>query len=289
MDWRYLPPMQALKAFAAYAQTGSVQAAGEALNVTHAAISQQIRNLEGFLGVELLDRSGRQARLTEPAEELARTLNQSFERMSEAALNIMTREAARPLVVATTPTFAAHWLIPRLAEFRALHPGIDIVFDARAELVDVAGGQADLAIRFGKGNWPSLDSKRLAQTRMCVVAAPELMPGGVVSCLEDLSQFALLHEVGASESTRWLERRGFSGVGNAGRVTLPGNLTLDAARAGQGIAVVATLWVQADLDAGRLVQLYEDPEEVGYYLLTPLSEPRPALKAFCKWALGHAG
>ena len=176
MDWTDLPPLSALRAFAAYAETGAVQKAGDKLNVSHAAISQQIRNLENHLGLRLLDRSGRSASLTEEGRALASALETGFGEIARTVAQLTGSEQARPLHVSTTPSFAANWLMPRLADFRSRHPEIDIVIDPNPALCDPTPGGVDIAIRYGNGHWPGMEARLLIPSAMAVVAAPAPLP-----------------------------------------------------------------------------------------------------------------
>ncbi|MGH1576541.1 LysR substrate-binding domain-containing protein [Planktotalea sp.] len=283
MNWREFPPMSALRAFSAYAETGSVQRAGDALSVSHAAISQQIRNLEAHLDVQLLDRKGRQARLTIEGRDLADALRQGFSLIAEEVEKLTGIQDARPLTVSTTPSFAANWLVPRLADFRSKHPEIDVVIDANPMAVDLKESKMDLAIRFGKGSWSGFETKLLAKTRRVAVAAPSFICDDCPTSPSDLARFPILQEVGTSESSLWLAKHGVCEAGQGGRIILPGNLTLDAARTGQGITVTAEIWVKADLESGRLVKLFEDDEDFGYFTVTRPGVQRSALKSFLRW------
>lgn len=283
MKWRDLPSMSSLRAFAAYAETGSVKKAGDALNVSHAAISQQIRNLETHIGVQLLDRSGRKAQLTTDGRCLSETLQSAFGAIAEEVSKLTGAEAARPLTVTTTPSFAANWLVPRLAGFRQKHPEIDVVIDANPKIVAIEAIGVDIAIRFGRGDWQGVEVNLLATTRRVAVAAPSFICDDRPTSPADLARFPILQEVGTSESSLWLAKHGVCEAGQGGRIILPGNLTLDAARAGQGITVTAEIWVKSDLETGRLVKLFEDDEDFGYYTVTRNGPHRAALKSFLSW------
>ncbi len=283
MEWRNLPPMSALRAFAAYAQYGSLQQAGDALNVTHAAISQQIRNLETRLGLTLLDRSARQGRLSAEGKVLADVVLAGFDAMAEQVAQLTGDEEARPLTVTTTPSFAANWLVPRLADFRMKHPEIDVVIDANPAPVALGGSGPDVAIRFGQGDWAGTDALLLIATRRVAVAAPSFVRADRPASPVDLARFPILQEVGTSESSLWLAKHGVPEAWQGGRIILPGNLTIDAARMGQGITVTAEIWVRSDLESGRLVKLFEDDEDFGYYIVTRANALRPSARAFVKW------
>ncbi|WP_299286424.1 LysR family transcriptional regulator [uncultured Tateyamaria sp.] len=284
MDWRDLPPLAALRAFAAFVETGSVVEAGAALNVSHAAISQQLRALEAHLGVSLLDRSGRAMVLTPDGEILAQGCSDGFASIARAVALVTGAEAARPLHISPTPSFAAAWLMPRLSEFRAVHPGINLVLNPTADLVTLSPGGVDVSIRYGVGGWDGLDDELLLETSMVVVAAPALVAGHDTTDLTRLGELPWLEEVGTSESTRWLETKGAMGGLRGVLTQVPGNLMLDGARDGQGLAVTVRAFVEADIQAGRLIVLHEDAiPGAGYHLVTRPGVPRPALRAFVKW------
>lgn len=284
MEWRSLPPLAALRAFAAFVDTGSVVAAGQALSVSHAAVSQQLRALEAHLGVSLFDRSGRAMRLTPDGEILAQGCADGFASIARAVALVTGAEAVRPLHISPTPSFASAWLMPRLSEFRVKHPEIDLVLNPTSDIVTLSPGGVDLSIRYGVGGWDGLDSELLVPTSMVVVAAPELIAGRDVSAPSHLGVLPWLEEVGTTESSRWLSQRGVADMPRGPVTQVPGNLMLDGARDGQGLAVTVRNFVAADIAAGRLVVLHEDATEgAGYYLVTRPGVLRPALRDFIRW------
>ena len=214
---------------------------------------------------------------------LSHALEVGFGAIAQEVSKLTGAEDARALTVSTTPSFAANWLVPRLAGFRHKHPDIDVVIDANPQMVAIDSTGVDVAIRFGKGDWQGLDVQLLAKTRRVAVAAPSFICDDCPTSPADLARFPILQEVGTSESSLWLAKHGVCEAGQGGRVILPGDLTLDAARAGQGITVTAEIWVKGDLDAGRLVKLFEDEEDFGYYTVTRSGVHRAALKAFLHW------
>ena len=159
MDWLKFPPLASLRAFAAFTEKRNVVQAGEALNVSHAAISQQLCALETFLGVALLDRSGKSLTLTADGEHLARAVQLGFGAISSAVSDLVQSGSDRPVHVSLTSSFAASWLMPRLPAFRSEHPDIDLVLDPSPELVELRPGGVDVAIRYGAGGWPGVQSR----------------------------------------------------------------------------------------------------------------------------------
>jgi LysR family transcriptional regulator, glycine cleavage system transcriptional activator len=286
--WRSLPPLAALRAFAAFAETGSVVRAGEALNVSHAAISQQLRALEAHLGLALIARQGRELALTAEGRLLAEAATTGFDGIARVVELLTGAEAGRPLQITTTPSFASGWLMPRLADFRARHPEVDLTIDPSGTLQPLGPGGHDIALRFGSGGWPGVEAELLIRSGVVVVASPALVGDAPVGDIADLAGHPWMQELGTNEASAFLERHGVARGAGGGLTSLPGNLMIDAARDGQGIAVIARAFVEADLAAGRLRLLHQDDSCTGYYLVTPKGVLRPAARAFVRWALRQA-
>ncbi|RUS59777.1 LysR family transcriptional regulator [Pseudorhodobacter sp. E13] len=283
-NWRDLPPLNALKAFAAFAEAGSVAQAGAATGVTHAAISQQIRALEQHMGLALVSRAGRELVLTAQGRMLADAALLAFGNVAELAASLTGADANRALHITTTPSFAIGWLMPRLADFRSHHPGIDLVIDPTPDLRQLGPEGADIAFRYGNGSWPGTEARLLVSSSIVAVAAPSLIAPAAVGSVADLADLPWLQELGTSEATAFLEKYGVERGARFGLTSLPGNLMLEAARAGQGVAVTARAFVEADIAAGRLHVVVEDDEREGYFLVTPAGVLRPPAKAFAQWA-----
>ena len=290
MDWRAFPPMASLRAFAALAEHGTLTEAGAALGVSHAAISQQLRSLEAHLGVPLVDRSGRALRMTEAGDVLAQACTDGFGTLSRAVADITGASDARALHITTTPTFAATWLMPRLPAFQAVHPGINLLIDPTPAMVDLVPGGMDVAIRYGVPPWPGLEAQMLLHSPMVVVASPNLVEGMQINGPSDLADLPWLEELGTTESSNWLRKHGAQRGREWRFVQVPGNLLLDGARGGQGVAVTVRAFVEDDIRAGRLVELFEEPlEGAGYHVVTRPGVMRPALRAFHRWVMRQSG
>lgn len=283
MNWLEMPPLSSLRAFAAFAETGKVTAAGDALNVSHAAISQQMRNLETMLNVQLLDRSGRALMLTEQGQQLADALALGFGAIEGAVRDITNADADRPVHISCTPTLASAWLMPRLADFRAAHPDIDLMINPTPEVVALVPGGIDVALRFGGDDWPGVVSEPLLSSSIVIVAAPSLISDRMITQPSDLTAFPWLDEVGASESTRWLQSHGIEPRMVKGRIQLPGNMMLDGARNGQGVIITVQHFVQSDIDAGRLRILFQGRAGGSYYIVTRPGVLRTPVKTFVAW------
>lgn len=283
MDWQSLPPLTALRAFAALAETGGTAAAGARLNVSHAAVSQQIKQLEAHMGLVLVDRTGRNLRLTPEGQELAEALALGFGAIARAVETLSLRSSGRPLQISTTPSFAAHWLMPCLGDFRHRHPDIDLMIDPTPRMVALEPGGIDIAIRYGPGVWAGLQAELLFSSPIVAVAAPRLVEGRRIETPSDLAELPWLQEFGTNEASDWLRRRGVTRERAVGLMQVPGNLLLDGLRDGQGVAVTVLDWVRQDIAAGRLRLLFQDQEDSGYHVVTRPGVLRPAARAFVAW------
>lgn len=280
-----MPPLAALRAFSAFAEAGNVVDAGRALNVTHAAISQQIRALEGHLQVPLVDRSGRALEMTAEGRQLAQALTLGFGAIGAAVQELSGAGDARPLHVSVTPSFAAIWLMPRLPEFHAAHPEIDLMLDPSPGLVDLKPGGIDMALRYGRGGWPGLASEMLLETSIVVVGAPEFLARHPdVRSPADLAALPWLEELGTTEADKWMRRQGVDQRIVGQRVHVPGNLMLDGLRDGLGVAASTRMAVAADVAAGRLQVLFDEEETgEGYHIVTRPGVQRAPVRQFASW------
>ena len=283
MDWRSLPPLTALRAFSAFSETGTVVAAGEQLNVSHAAVSQQLRTLESFMGVSLVDRSARQMVLTVEGERLAKALRSGFQEISQCVRDLMQSDMDRAVQITTTPRFAASWLMPRLNDFQTRHPEINLMINPSPQLSNPEPGGIDVALRFGAGNWPSFDAEMLVATSMVVVAVPSLVEKCEIKDASDLLQFRWLQELGTDETHDWMQSHGVLD-GQVERISqMPGNLILDGVLNGQGLTITALSLVLDYVEAGQLKVLFQDEGDTGYHIVTRREAHRPAVKTFLTW------
>ena len=283
MDWLDIPPLNALRAFAAVAETRSLTNAAEMLNVTRPAISQQIRNLESHLGEPLLVRGRRGVTLTSQGQVLAHSLLTAFASIADATKQFSISEASRTLHVTTTPMFASSFLVPRLAAFRAAHPGIELMLNPTSELVDLELGGVDVAIRYGDGDWPGVDTELFFRGSFAVVAARSLIGDRKITEPSEILDYPILQELGSAEFADWITRQGLNPDPDAKITHMPGNLLLDELRRGEGIVATVPRFIKDDIRSGRWVVLFEDRQDSGYYILTRPSAHRPALRKFIHW------
>ncbi|MCD7058495.1 LysR substrate-binding domain-containing protein [Pelagibacterium xiamenense] len=280
-------PLNALRAFAAVHETGSVGAAADALNVTHGAISQHLRGLEDRLQRKLFTRSGNRLVMAPDAAELAAGLLGHLRAMA-ADIDSFRRDE-NILNITVTPHFAQHWLLPRIGDFAKRHPQIDLRINADAKLHDLAQGDFDAAVRHGDGAWPGLNCERLLESRHIAVAAPSALASVLVETPGDLVKLPwILDEDRDTEMAHWFAAHGVAHKTHTRITRLPSALTLTAALDGHGVAWLPRVYAAPYLATGRLVQLFAGDsrrEETGshYYLCWIDTRNGPALRAFRHW------
>ncbi len=290
---RRLPPLTALRAFEAAARHLSFSRAADELNVTHAAVSHQIKALEAYLGVPLFHRLTRAVRLTDAGRDYLPVLRESFDAIAEATGRILDGADGGRLTVSATPAFAARWLVPRLGRFYAAHPRIDVRIDPSMALVDFQRDDVDIAIRYGRGDWPGLRVERLLSLDMFPVCSPALLEGPEpLRCPADLARHTLLHDDLREDWRRWLLAAGVEGIDlSRGPTFNDTTLLMQAAAAGLGVAIAVSALVASDLAEGRLVRPFEISvaEEAGFYLVYPeVAAARAKVRAFRDWMLAEA-
>lgn len=300
-----LPPLPALRAFEAASRHLSFKLAAEELHVTPAAISQQIKSLETYLGLPLFLRLPRALELTAAAQAMLPQLRAGFEAIA-AAVDSTRTIVGGPLTVTAPPSFATRWLVPRLPRFLAAHPEIEFRLASSADTVDRPGdgkapdplldlrqAQSAIAIRYGIGSYPGYRVEALLTPAYIPVCSPRLLAETPLQQPADLARHLLLHDETLPEDTHqpnwsaWLTQAGCTTVdGQRGLRFSNAELALQAALDGQGIALILQPLAQADLDAGRLVipfpQALASP--YAYYLVMPEAlTARPPVAAFRDW------
>jgi LysR family glycine cleavage system transcriptional activator len=304
-----LPPLNALKAFEAAARHASFRKAARELNVSPAAISHQIKNLEETLGVQLFQRLSRGLKLSAAGQAALPLLRDGFGRLAEAVQQLREEDGRPPaLCVSAPPSLAAKWLVPRLSSYAALNPGLDIRLSATAAAIDGSAApvpandsfraeEADLAIRFGEGDWPGCRVEKLMDVSALPLCSPRLLEGErPLRRPDDLRHHTLLHDdtdyAGRPEWRAWLEAAGVDNIdATRGPRFNQAALALDAAAEGQGVALTLEPLARADLAAGRLaapfaVRLQLKP---AYYLVCPDgAAEEPGATEFRRWLLAEA-
>jgi LysR family glycine cleavage system transcriptional activator len=284
LDWRNFPSLTSLRAFEAAARHLSFSQAARELNVTHAAIAQQVRGLEEFLGKELVFREGRGLALTADGAKLAQGLAEGFRVIGNALVEIGETTPGSPVRVSLTPAFAAQWLMPRLKSFWSSHPDVPISLHPEKRIIDLRRENIDLGIRFGNGIWPGLDVEFLTAAHYAIVAAPNLLQDHSDLSPAGLSAMPWVIEEDWPEALSWLRSFGLRPDAMNISYIPTEELALSAARQGYGLHVEAAALVEQDVANGslRVVGSIKD-DSLAYYLVSRPGPKRPELKTFIKW------
>ena len=259
---RTLPPLNALRAFEAAGRLGSFKEAAAELHVTHGAVSQHVRLLEEWLGASLFERHNRRVVLTPAAEAYLAEVGPLFEQLSQATARYgLLETVSRTLSVNAPATFTLRWLVPRLAQFRAEHPDVDVKVETSNESVESLKEIYDVVIRGGPDTFYGYSMQLFLSEERLPVCSPALLQRLPLRTPDDLREHTLLH---TSSLPRlwpdWLARAQISALRPAATLTFDHfYLTLQAAIDGIGIAMGPTALVSDDLAAGRLVAPFAGP------------------------------
>jgi len=309
-----LPPLNALKVFEATARHSSVKKAAAELNVTPAAVSHQIKGLESYLGVQLFRRHNRALELTDAARASLPKLREGFDNLAQAVERLRAHQGSGMLTVSAAPSFAARWLMPRLHRFFEAHPEIDVRVSARLRQVsqgsrrgaaaerasiDAWLADSDVAILYGRGDYPGFRVDKLLALTITPICSPKLITGeNSLVRPADLRHQMLLHDDtgelydGVSFWEVWLKAAGVSGVEmGRGPHFSHAVLAFEAAVEGHGVVATMPVLAEADLHAARLVTPFalRVPLASAYYLVcSEAAATRPAVKAFRDWLLAEA-
>lgn len=287
-----LPPLNALRAFEAAARHLNFTRAGEELHVTHGAVSRQIKVLETFLGRELFIRRPRGLDLTAQGRQLAYTVAHALEELRRTVADVRLDTRQQVITVNTVPSLAARWLVPRIADYQARHPGMEIRVATSHALTDFSRDDVDIALRYGRPPWTGLHSEQLFDFCLSPVCAPSLTESGALREPADLARFTLLHDMSYAFWVRWLERAGVQTINaRTGPVLEDTNVLLQAAIEGQGVALAPLPLVHADLKAGRLVRPFEVtiPVDITFHIVCrPERRHDPLLAPFIDWLHAEA-
>jgi LysR family glycine cleavage system transcriptional activator len=288
MNWLKLPPLNSLRAFSAVAETKSFTLAADKLNVTHAAVSQQVKLLESRIGVPLVTREGRGTALTEDGRRLARDLDAGFSLIERGVERLVSDAAEQPVQVTMSPAFAVEWLMPKLIEFQRAHPEITLLLNPTSELVEPVPGGPDVAVRYRDKRRPVSDVPTVLVTDMIIVGTPDLVAGRPTSTPESLIDLPWLQELGTNEVADWFRYHGIVPDAPLNISHMPGNLIMSAVRRGDGITYSARAFFQEDIASGRIIELCSEPLFGLYYVKTQSGTVRPAVRTFVDWLMSNA-
>ncbi len=250
------PPLANLETVCLVAQAGSFSAAATASGITHGAISRRVAAVENWLGVPLFERHGRGVMLTPDGQRFVGQVEQAFDVIDGAADQWRTRTGARLVRLSVGSSFAQLSLFERLASLEAGPSPLKIQLDVGARNADIAGGEADLAIRYGRGHWPGLHAELLLPETLCPVAHPDIAARVKGDAPERLLAYPLLHDSDLTGWRAWFDGSGISLKGRAqDRRFEDYTLVLSAAESGLGIALARLPLATAWLKQSKLVRL----------------------------------
>lgn len=290
---RKIPSNSALMAFETAARHGSFARAADELSLTEGAISRQIGRLEGFLGVTLFERTGNRVRLLPHGERYAAQVRELLDRLDRDSQYLMSQPSgSASLDIATVPTFAMRWLIPRLPRFRQRNPNITVHLAERLEPFVLAGSGFDAAIHFEHPAWTGMRTHRLLHEVLVPVCHPALLSAGQEAT--ELDMLPRLHRRQNPDAwQRYVQDTGISLTNPAigARYDLHAML-IEAAMAGLGVALVPRLYVEAELAQGRLVAPWPAGKSISKTFCLVLPEPigltAEPMQAFAHWLLDEA-
>lgn len=290
-----LPSLDLLRGFEAAARLLSFTRAGEELHLTQSAVSRQIQELETQLGTPLFERRHRSLALTEAGRQFYATAAQVLATMRAATDRLRAQSGRRALAVTTTHSFAALWLIPRLAGFTRAHPAVDVRISADTRVQDLERDGLDVAIRHGPPSLAGPDAERLFGERVFPVCNPKLLQDKArpLKAPADLRHHVLLTYDDPDVRhpwlhwRSWLEVEGLSELKPAGRISFSGyEQIIAAAVAGHGVALGRTPLLKDALALGELVAPFKrsaDPARAYYAVVSPTAQGRPEVADFIAW------
>jgi len=287
-----LPPLQALRAFEAVARRASFKQAADELSVTPTAISHQIRQLETYLGRRVLDRTPRSVVVTTEGAALYEVTRAGFAAIAEVVVRIREGAGATRVTLSSTAAFLGHWLPARLAALHRDLPAIDLRLHASDAVVDLKSGGIDAAIRYGKGPFAN------AVTLCSDVFTPVCSPMLGIKTLADLRRTTLIHIDGrrrphlAPDWRRWCEKAKARQMDiTAGQHFPDSLLAVQAAIAGQGVAIVSRVLVSDALRAGLLVAPFPVtlPGDAYHFVCAEGLEDRADVSSLRAWFVRELG
>lgn len=294
-----MPSLDLLAGFEAAARHLSFTKAGEELFLTQSAVSRQIKDLEEQLGVPLFHRRHRALVLTDAGQQFYAAAAQVITTMRSATERLRSQSGRkRPLSVTTTHSFAALWLIPRLAGFTRTHPGVDVRITADTRVQDLERDGLDLAIRHGPPSLAGSNAVRLFGERVFPVCSPKLLKTNPLREPADLKNHTLLQYDDPDARhpwlhwKTWLEVAGIPDLRPAATLTLSGfEQIIPAALAAHGVALGRSPLVKDLLAEKKLVAPFKttaDPARAYFVIASKAAASRPEVHEFIEWLKGEA-
>jgi LysR family glycine cleavage system transcriptional activator len=282
----HIPSLATLRAFEAAARHRSFSRAGDELGLTHGAISHRIRELEEQVGERLFTRRGNTMEPTQAAGRYLASVRKALDLLT-ATFGTGAGDTVRTLRIAVLPSFASHWLVPRLHRFQTEHPDIAVSLDARLDVMPLGRGHADAAIRQGDGSWPGVHAERLIGETAFPVCAPAYRERMKIKVPHDLSRCHLLRHSWLPWTTWFTAARVDLPEPNDSAAFTDAGLLIDMAIAGHGVMLGRDVLAADALATGRLVRLFDTniPVAGAYWFVRPHAGGKLAkeITAFGEW------
>jgi LysR family glycine cleavage system transcriptional activator len=294
---RRIPPLNPLRVFESVARTENLTGSAHELHVTQSAVSRQIAVLETYLGVELLRRERHGVSLTRVGRAYADKIMPAFAAIAGATESLLKDTSQGALRLRTYTTFAAKWLIPRLPDFHARNPDIEVRISTAVPDVDFDRDPVDMAIQFGDGRWPNVRADLLVPDQIEPVCSPDFLARHAPDRKHPeslLRQCLLVSHYRRKDWDDWLAADGLQDMcADSPRMSFNSSvLTLEAAVHGLGIAIGQPRLLAAEFEAGLLLRPFAGTRwkplrrERAYYLLCPQHQRETRkTRAFREWLL----
>lgn len=296
---REIVPLNALRAFEAAGRHLSFVAAAKELHVTPAAISHHIKLLEDFIGTPLFVRRHRSIEITEAGQSCLEPLSESFQTIENVTMRLRAAHRCGPLRVRVAACLAPKWLLPRLNSFYRQYPNIDLEISVSSQIYEFRYNEMDVMMRLRSGDFSGMTVKPFMTEAVAPVCTPEFLARyGPVNSPADLLRLPLLHDDNLSvvptfpDWMKWLNAAGEpTPVDPAGHRFDSSSMVLDATLEGRGVSLGRSALVSHELEAGRLVRLFDFdyPVTHDYYLVYPHTTPRVReIECLHKWLMAEA-
>jgi LysR family transcriptional regulator, glycine cleavage system transcriptional activator len=284
-------PLASLRVFVIAAEELNFSRAGASLGLSTAAVSMQVRALEDYLCVKLFQRNGRRVSLSPQGESLLPRVRRALEDMESAIEALRAERQAGHLTISMLSSFLQMWMLPRVPDFYARHPSVELRIETSRTLIDFLRSDVQMAIRLGKGKWPNLHADKLFDEWWLVVGAPSLIKKyGDVEHVSDLKRYPLLHSTSEPWES-WPNGYAKDMWSRVGSTLDDSAAVVHAAIAGQGLALVRWSLAAGEVAAGRLVLASKTITrfELSYHLVCPEANLQmEKARVFREWMLAQA-
>lgn len=285
---RYFPSNAVLRSFESAARLESFTLAAEEQHLTQSAISRQVKEMEQIIGVELFHRAGRGVVLTDAGRSFSKEIAIDLENTRRTIMRAVSAgKSGAALRVATLPTFASRWLIPRLPDFYSKNPNIEVNLSTRLKPFDMFAENFDLAVHFGKEDWPGTDMTFLCDENLVPIASPAFVREYGLENTADIALAPLLHL--ATRPFAWQEFLENEGCTNlpvlAGKYFDQFSMIISAAIASLGVGLIPEYLIETELENGTLVALSSSGMKTsnGYFLVIPTGKNNPHVTSLSDW------